>query len=528
MEKKKEIIVLAGRAAEEELPADPLTRKIFLKLPPPGENDNLGDVDRLCRVLAAEIGKITVPLELMRIIPSLCREAGWIVTATVGWDNSGFRLVDLEAGNRVDRHFGLAVDLGTTTVVAYLVNLQTGRTAGVAAGINEQVKAGEDILTRICLGSSPEGLSFLQKAAVETINSLIAELEEKTNVKGLEISALTVGANTAMTHFLLGLDPSRLCLAPYTPVANRPGFLSAQALGIGINPRAVVYCLPSVGSYLGGDVVGGILTSGMHLKSELALFVDIGTNGEIVLGNREWLVGCAGAAGPALEGGVAGSGRPAGPGTIASVKIDPETGEVHYETIGGLPPVGICGSGLVDCLAELFLNGIIDRAGKFKKGDRFVIVPAGKSATGEEIAVTQTDIDNLLRTKGAVSAALELLLENVGCELSQIERFYAAGAFGQFLNLESAVTVGLFPDLARDRMVRLGNSSGEGARRVLLSARRRLEAEEIAAKITYIELNARQDFMHKFISSRFLPHTNLDYFPSVKRELARRRNASFA
>jgi uncharacterized 2Fe-2S/4Fe-4S cluster protein (DUF4445 family) len=398
----------------------------------------------------------------------------------------------------------------------------------VAAGINEQVKVGEDILTRICLGSSPEGLSFLQKAAVQTINFLIAELEEKTSVKGREISALTVGANTAMTHFLLGLDPSRLCLAPYTPVANRPGFLPAQSLGIEINPRAVVYCLPSVGSYLGGDVIGGVLTSGMHLKSELALFVDIGTNGEIVLGNREWLVGCAGAAGPALEGGVAGSGRPAGPGAIASVKIDPETGGVHYETIGGLPPVGICGSGLVDCLAELFLNGIIDRAGKFKKGDRFVIVPAGKSATGEEIAVTQTDIDNLLRTKGAVSAALELLLENVGCELSQIERFYAAGAFGQFLNLESAVTVGLFPDLPRDRMVRLGNSSGKGARRVLLSARRRVEAEEIAAKMTYIELNASQDFMNKFISSRFLPHTNMDYFPTVKRELARRRGVSFA
>lgn len=382
------------------------------------------------------------------------------------------------------------------------MDIQNGKTVEVAAGYNEQAEAGEDLLTRICLGNSPAGLAFLQKAAVETINRLIGELEAKTSVKGLEISALAVGGNTAMIHFLLGLDPSRLCLAPYTPVVTRPGFLSARMLGIKINPRAVVYCLPGVGSYLGGDVVGGVLASGMHYKSELALFVDIGTNGEIVLGCRDWLIGCAGAAGPALEGGVAGSGKRAEPGAIESVRIDPQTGEVFYSTIGGLPPSGICGSGLVDCLAELFLAGIIDRAGKFRKGDKFVVVPAGESATGEEISVTQTDIDNLMRTKGAVSAALELLLESTGCALSETERFYAAGAFGHYLNLESAVTIGLFPDLPRARMVRLSNGSGEGARRVLLSDRKRLEAEEIAAKMTYIELNASQAFMNKFAGSR--------------------------
>lgn len=512
--------ILAERTITPDFTRDPLTRKIYLELPAPGLENNQADVDRLRRALGGDYEGVSVPLELMRVIPSVCREAGWRVTATVGRDNCDWKLIDLEPGNRLHRHFGLAVDLGTTTVVAYLVDLQSGEIAGLAAGYNRQVDMGEDILTRIILGSTPEGLAALQKAAVQTINSLVERLEKEGTVQRREIGVLTVGANPTMVHFLLGLDPSRICLAPYTPVVNNPGFLSAGALGLEINPQGIVYCLPGVGSYLGGDVVGGVLVSGMHRRSELTLFVDIGTNGEIVLGNRDWLAACAGAAGPALEGGVAKSGMRAEKGAVDRVKIDPDTGEVHYTTIGDAPPAGICGSGLVDCLAGLFLAGMIDRAGKFKSKDRFVVVPAHKSATGRDIAVTQTDLDNLLRTKGAVNAALELLLESVGAGLSEIERFYAAGAFGRHLDLESAVTIGLYPDLPRERMVLLGNSSGEGARLVLLSNQMRLEAEEIARKITYFELNASQEFMNKFAGSKFLPHTNLDYFPTVKAKLA--------
>lgn len=516
-------LILTEKPVAGDFPHDPLTKKYYLELPEPDLDDHQADVDRVCRALRRDCGNVSVPLELMRMIPAVCREGGWRVTATVGYGQNGFRLVDLEPGDKTGRHFGLAVDLGTTTVVAYLVDLRSGEVTGLAAAYNAQVALGEDILTRLYLAGSPEGLTTLQKAARQTVNDLVSRLEKECSVSGREISALTIGANPTMVHLFLGLDPSHICMAPYLPVVNKPGFLAAGELGLEINPQAVVYCLPGVGSYVGGDVIGGVLVSGLHRRDELALFVDIGTNGEIVLGNRDWLIACAGAAGPALEGGVAKNGMRAEKGAIDRVEIDPDTLAVRYTTIGNAPPVGICGSGLVDCLAGLFLAGIVDRAGKFKRGDRFVLVPAEKSATRQDIAVTQTDINNLLRTKGAVNAALELLLESVGAGLAQIERFYAAGAFGRHLDLESAVTIGLYPDLPRDRMVCLGNSSGEGARQVLLSNQRRLEAEEIAERITYFELNSSQTFMNKFISSKFLPHTNLDYFPTVKARLAARK-----
>ncbi|WP_027719195.1 ASKHA domain-containing protein [Desulfovirgula thermocuniculi] len=518
-------VILAERPDVLELELDPLTRKVYLELAEPSLADNRADVDRLVAALQGKLGgPVVVPLDLMRRVPSVLREAGWQVTATVGFLAPGlWNLVDLEAGDTTRRHFGLAVDIGTTTVVAYLVDMRNGQVLGAAADYNGQVSAGEDLLTRICLAGTPEGLEQLQRALINTLNGLIKRLAQSHELETREISAVAVGANTTMVHLFLGLDPSRICMAPYIPVTNNPGLVSAGQLGLMVNPRAPVYCLPSVASYLGGDVVGGVLASGLHRRSELSLFVDIGTNAEIILGNRDWLLGCAGAAGPALEGGVAASGMRAEPGAVNRVRIDPQTREVHYTTIGGAPPVGICGSGLVDCLAEMFLAGIIDRAGRFKDGrDRFVVVSAEESATGKEIAVTQLDIHNFMRTKGAVNAALELLLESVGLSLSDIEYFYAAGAFGQYLDLESAITIGLYPDLPRERMVRLGNASGEGARLALLSGAIRREGEAIARNITYIELNANQTFMNKFVGSKFLPHTNLDLFPTVKAKLIER------
>ncbi|GAV26331.1 ferredoxin [Carboxydothermus islandicus] len=517
-------VILVEGVNRGDLILEPLTRKIYIELGEPSLNDNQADVDRLVAALRKILGPVTVPLTVMRRVPGVLLEAGWRVTVTLGEEASGtLILMDLEPGNTTNRHYGLAVDIGTTTVVVYLVNMQNGQIMGTAADYNGQIFFGEDILTRIYLGSTPDGLEQLQRAILDTLNKLIKQLIKKHNVEAREISAVAVGANTTMVHLFLGLDPSRICKAPYIPTVNSPGIIPAGQLGLQINPLAPVYCLPSVGSYVGGDVVAGVLVSGLHLSPELSLFVDIGTNGEIIMGNRDWLVGCAGAAGPALEGGVAKNGMRAEPGAVDSVRIDPDTGKVYYTTIDGVPPVGICGSGLVDCLAELLLAGIIDRSGRFKDGrDRFVVVPAEESATGQDIVITQADINNLLRTKGAVNAALELLLESVGCDLSDIERFYVAGGFGQYLHLESAITIGLYPDLPRDRMVRLGNSSGEGARLVLLSKQKRVEAEEIARNITYFELNASQAFMNKFVGSMFLPHTNLDYFPTVKEKLIQR------
>lgn len=503
-----------------ELRLDPLTKKVFLSLEPPSLKDNRADVDRLREALAPLAGTVSVPLPLMRKIPGVCREKDWKVTATIGQSGTWWKVIDLEAGNSTGRHFGLAVDIGTTTVVMYLVDMRTGETQGTAADYNAQVSSGEDILTRIYLAGTAGGLAGMHEAVIGTLNGLLDGLKKRHGVKAGEISAAVFSGNSTMIHFLLGLDPGLICREPYIPVVNNPGLLRAGEIGLKINAQAVIYCLPGVGSYIGGDVIAGVLVSGMHRRKEIAMLVDIGTNGEIIAGNDEWLVACAGAAGPALEGGVARAGMRAEPGAIERVRIDPETGRVCYHTIGGIKPAGICGSGIVDCLAEFLLNGIIDRSGYFQDGSNsFTIVPATESASGLEIAITQMDINNFMRTKGAVNAAVETLLEGVGLDMWAIKRFYAAGAFGHYLCLESAVTIGLYPDLPRDRMIRLGNSAGEGARQVLLSNQKRLEAEEIARRVTYFELNASREFMSRFVGSKFLPHTNLDYFPTVKARL---------
>lgn len=502
---------------------DPMSRKIYLELEPPSLSDNQADVDRVLEGLRRNYGSVSVPLRLMNQVSDVLRRSDWQVTVTLAHYGENWRVIDVEPGDQTKRQYGLAVDIGTTTVVGYLVDLTTGETLGTAADYNGQTRYGDDILTRIQTAADAEGSRALQEAVVETLNGIVIRLSRQQGIENRHVSAVTVGANTTMVHLLLGLVPSRICMAPYIPVVNRPGYLRAGEIDLDVNPEAPLYCLPGVGSYVGGDVIGGILASGMHKKPEVALFVDIGTNGEMVLGSRDWLTACAGAAGPALEGGVARHGMRAEPGAVYQVRVDHQTGRANYRTVDDKKAVGICGSGLVDCLAELLLAGVIDRAGRFRDGRReFLVVPACESATGKDITFTQTDINNIMRTKGAVNAALEYLLESVGCAMTDIEAFYAAGAFGQYLDLESAVTIGLYPDMPREKMIRLGNSSGEGARLALISNKSRREAEEILRTITYFELNASEAFMSKFVGSKFLPHTNLDYYPTVKDKLIKR------
>jgi len=516
---------ILAEGIDKALEISPLARRIFLKLNPPSLAHNQADADRVRAGLKNRFGKVAIPLGLMQTIPSVCRNGNWQVTATVVVSSGGgWEIADIRPGNASGNYYGLSIDIGTTTVVVYLVDLNSGRIIDYAAGYNGQVKLGQDILTRIYVASEPDGKDQLRSAVLTTVNNLIAQVSNRNGIYSTEICAAAIGANTTMVHLLLGLDPSRIAVTPYIPVANSPGLLKAAEVGLAINPFGAVYFLPGVGSYVGGDIVAGVLTSGMHRSAELSLFVDIGTNVEVVLGNRDWLVACAGAAGPALEGGVAESGMLAEDGAIESVTIDAVTGKVRYSTIGNARARGICGSGLIDCLAELFLNGVIDRAGHFKNGEKqYTLVPASETATAKDIVITQNDINRLMRTKGAVNAALDLLLNNVGLDIRSIERFYASGAFGRYINLESAITIGLYPDLPREKMVVLGNTSAEGARQVLMSNQKRRESEEIAEKVTYFELIASQEFMNRFVGSIFLPHTNLEYFPSVKEKMANRR-----
>lgn len=515
-------IILSEQVQSPLTNLKPLTRKVLLSLNSPSPQDNRADVDQVRQMLERNYGFVSVPLTLMPMIPGMCRSANWQITATLADTGQGWSLIDIEAGDTTQEHFGLAIDIGTTTVVVYLINLCDGSVLRHASDYNDQIVMGEDILTRIRYAAEPGGLASLQKAVLDTLNRLIKRLYPLPTGTS-KITAAAIGANTTMIHLLLGLDPASICRAPYTPVVNNPGLIPAREIGLDIHPLAPVYCLPSIGSYLGGDVIGGILVSGMHHQSGVSLFVDIGTNGEIVLGNEDWLVACAGAAGPALEGGVTTYGMRAEPGAVDHVSIDSRTGWITYSTIGNMPARGICGSGLVDTLAELFLNGFINRGARFQNVlDEFVVVPAHEAASGEDIVISQVDINNFMATKGAVNAAIDLLMENVGCGWQEISCFYAAGAFGQYLPIESAVMIGLYPDLPRSAIVRLGNSSGEAARQVLLSRTKRLEAEAIAGKVTYFELNANSAFMDKFSGSKFLPHTDLDRYPSVKRRLQTR------
>ncbi len=496
-----------------------LSKKIYIEVAPPRLEDNRADYERLLAALPDH--RVTgVPLDLLRRLPGILRAAGWRVTVTLGRTNGGWMLQAVEPGDSAGRQFGLAVDAGTTTISASVVDLVAGRVLASAVGENAQAGEGEDILTRLHAAGEPGGVSRLRTVLMNSVNRVAGEAANAAGVAAQEITAVAVGANTTMTHFLLGADPAWICREPYIPAVNSPGVQSAGSMGLAVNPEAVVYCIPGVGSYFGGDAVAGILVSGLHRQEEVSLFVDIGTNGEMVVGNREWLVAAAGAAGPAFENGVVRQGMRAGPGAVERVWIDPRTHRAAYTVMGGGKPRGLCGSAVVDVLAGMLLSGIIDRGGHFCDGrEAFVVVPGSEAEYGEDVVITRQDIKNFLRTKGAVNAAVETLLSAVGINTGEIRNFYAAGAFGEHLDVEAAVTLGLYPDLPRERIRLLGNTSLEGARRALLSEDKRRELEEIRRRVTYLELNVSTEFMARFTGSRFFPHTDISLYPSVAKKL---------
>jgi uncharacterized 2Fe-2S/4Fe-4S cluster protein (DUF4445 family) len=360
------------------------------------------------------------------------------------------------------------------------------------------------------------------------LNNAIEKLCASQRFKPEQIYALAVAGNTTMTHLFMSLDPKWIIREPYIPVVNSPGALKAQALGLRVNPQARVLIFPNIGSYFGGDLIAGILFSGIYKKSHPCILVDVGTNAEVVLGNENWLVACAGAAGPALEGGVTRMGMTAGPGVIDQIGVDLNTLDFNVHTIEDLPPKGICGSGVIDLAAQLFLAGMIDIRGKLvpkvcgtkiKEIDgllHLVVVPAEHSATGFDLTISQADLDSLIRSKAAMYTILETITASVGIAPQDLESFYVAGTFGSFINPQSAITIGMLPDLPLDRYKPLGNSSLSGAALALQSDKCHDEIDQIRDRITYLELNVNQDFMNRFSAAKFLPHTNTSLFPSVK------------
>lgn len=514
-----------GRNAKKEA----WIRAVAVRLAPPSLKDNTGDADRLLKSLRQQLHTeaVRIPFHVLGSLPEALRGAAYRVTAFLFKDEWAWQLIGVRSQEAGDAAFGAAVDLGTSTIVVRLVELRTHAPMEEVSFHNPQIRLGKDILTRIHHAAEPGGLRELQQLLTGSINDAVRRMSERLAIPLDFIVGMSVAGNTAMTHFFLGLPPYWICREPYIPAVNRPALLTAGELGLEIHRGAPVLVFPNVGSYFGGDLMAGILASGMNRGEEICFLVDVGTNAEVVIGNRDWLVGCAGAAGPALEGGVAGMGMMAGPGVIDRVRIDPDTGLLRYRTIDDRPPVGICGSGLIDLVAQLFLEGMIDLRGKYipeRCGGRlvnedgtlhFTVVPRASSGTGRALTLSQPDIDGLIRSKAAMYSILTTIADSVNIPLNDVRRFYIAGTFGYFIDPLSAITIGMIPDLPPQSYIPLGNTSLEGASMALVSAEDKEEINRIRDRITYLELNVNQEFMNRFSAARFIPHTETALFPSV-------------
>jgi uncharacterized 2Fe-2S/4Fe-4S cluster protein (DUF4445 family) len=448
-----------------------------------------------------------------------------------GEPSSQPRLIDLLPGDQADRSYGVAIDIGTTSNVVYLVDLDRGKVLDRAATYNAQIQAGEDVISRIIFAQKRNGLQRLQAMVLKTLNGLLDELTSRNQIPPRQISKAVVAGNTTMIQLFLELDPRTIREMPFIPTISQPLLVTAEEIGLNINPQATVDCLPVVGAYVGADITAGVMASGMYDTDALTLFIDVGTNGEIVLGNREWLITCACSAGPAFEGSGVRHGMRATAGAIEEIWIDHRTYDPTYQTIGGLPARGICGSGMIGLLAEMFVTGVVDKGGKIQRdlptprvrvgdhGAEYVLAWANQSGIGTDIVINEVDIENLLRTKGAIYAGFSVLVQSVGVQLADVEQVLIAGAFGQYINVEKAIQIGLLPDMPWDRFHYLGNTSVLGAYYALVSRPMRREVTKVAEKMTYLELSADNTFYDQFMSAMFLPHTDITAFPSVMRVL---------
>jgi len=446
--------------------------------------------------------------------PDCCENGGTLIVSKY---KRQLKVLDVEDGDTRDRMFGLAVDIGTTKIVAYLVDLNTGRILGSESEYNGQLVYGEDVVSRISYAMEREGgLAMLQKAAVGTINNLIKGLSSKYKVKPSEIYDVCVAGNTVMTYLFVGKDPSPL-LKTDAEVPRDPFVLEARKLELDVNPYAQVYCLPCVSRFLGGDAIGDVLLSGMYDSPEISLLVDIGTNVEVVLGSQGWFLSTTAAAGPAFEGWGIRFGIRSVEGAIDRVRIDPKTLKAKYTVIGGVKPKGICGSGLIDLLSELFRHGIIDGLGKINRkiqspyirkgydGYEYVVVPKEETEIGRDIVITEKDIANLIDSKSAACAAIAVLLKKMRLSVEDITKVYICGAFGSYMDPNSATAIGLLPEFPHAKIIYLGNGSVAGAYLTLVSEKYRSKADEIAKLMAYFDLLKDADFMDEYLAGFVLP-----------------------
>lgn len=516
--------------------------RLPLDLPPPSMSDQTDDWSRLQTALRQQTGvdSFRIDLPLLRRAGRIMREGEWQVTALVEtdtWDrpDGPARVVALWPGHVPDDEplWTAAIDIGTTTVTLWLVDLLTGRVRAQAAEYNAQIARGEDVISRIIYATKNSGSTELRNLVLETINTLLERACKIVQIAPEDVFKATVSGNSTMMHLLLDIPAESIRLSPFITAVNHVPTLLAEDVGVAIYPHATVDCLPGVASYVGADISAGVLSSGLDDAEPVTLFLDVGTNGEIVLGNREWLATVACSAGPAFEGAGVLHGMRATQGAIEETWINGESFDTSFRVIGGTKPRGICGSGLISLVAEMFLTGVIDKSGNIDldlpttrvrygtHGPEYVVAWGDETHDGRDIVISRTDIDNLLRAKAAIYAGFTVLADGVGVPLETVEQVYIGGSFGKYINVEKAVQIGLLPDMPWDRFHFLGNTSVRGAYLALLSREDRARIADIASRMTYIELSADNTFFDAFTSALFLPHTDLTRFPTVQAAIQR-------
>lgn len=507
-----------------------ISEKIYLSLKMPTEDVPVSDQKRILLALET-LGyeNVSMPLSVLRMLYPMCRDANFDITVTLVCRETDWMVVNIEPGDQRENHYGLAVDYGSTTVIMQLIDMNSGRVIDQVKAVNGQTAYGTDILSRITYSMEDAShMDDLQQATVRTFDALLAELTENTGIAAANCPVMIVSGNTTMIHFLLKLSAWPVFASPYAPVSADPGFFWGRELAMDFD--GMVYIIPSASNYIGGDIVSGLIKLDMHKKEEISLFFDIGTNGELVVGNRQWIMAGAGAAGPALEGYISRFGMRAAEGTIDTVKIEGE--KLSFTTIGNRKPVGICGSGIIDLLAQMRLNGWINIAGELnpEASNRIMYLQeeqqyaavyalAEEASSGQPLYFSQTDIRQYLDTKAAAYTMVECLLESAGVTTEDLSCLYLSGAFTAHSDLESAITIGIFPDLPRENYRVLANTSLDGAGILLLDRSRLQEVKALSENIYCVQFASIPDFLVRMQAAKFIPHTDMSRYPSIQARL---------
>lgn len=531
---KEEIAIFENAKREIELAGIELRNSldvVEVKMDPPTLDDTMPDNERLTRALRKflNLKRVRVPYRVLKKLPDVLRENNFEVKCVLRTTSEDMFVYDVAGMQEHVVIGGLAIDIGTTTVSAVIIDMETGKILAKGSAGNGQIRYGADVINRIIESQKPGGRKKLQDAVInETINPMIHEMCKSAGIRTDQIYRMCVASNTTMNHLFAGINADPLRMEPYIPAFFKTNSMFASDVGVDINQDAHIIIAPNVGSYVGGDITAGTLVSMIWNRPEFSLFIDLGTNGELVFGNSDFLMSCACSAGPAFEGGDISCGMRATDGAIEACTIDQETMEPSYTVVGdpGTKPVGLCGSGIIDIISELFSTGIINPKGKFvREGKRvrhdqygmgsYVIAFEEEAGTEKDVEITEVDIDNFIRAKGAIFSAIRTMLTSLDFDVSMIDDVYVAGGIGSGINMKNAVNIGMFPDIPLEKFHYIGNSSLTGSYLMLLSTPAEKKTYGLASNMTYLELSAVPGYMDEFVGACFIPHTDSTLFPSV-------------